>query len=861
MNENFFHQNTSVTPAAFGPQQFKALLTSPPATPDRPADFGQVCRDLNQSALDHLVEVLEVLLDLEIKVAGDEIRMINPLRADDNFGSFSINSSTGAFADFAEPGDPKAKGSDVVALVAYVKGCTQGEAARHLSGFMNGLDKAKTGKAQAGQDKTKANAGTLGFGATPEPTGRLSTSPCSAVSPAIPGERIPPCHHKLAGSGAPTATYIYKDLAGAPVFAVHRYDNGAGKEYRPYSLTRSLDTKVLNWQVGLPKATRPLYNLDKLAAKPKAIVVFCEGEKAADAAAILFPEMVATTTMGGAMSAAKTDFSPLAGRNLIIAPDNDPPGRAYKDEVVQLASKAGAARIKLFQYPKDLFGQELAGVRQEVRPGYDLADVLADGWTKALLTPHAKALFADQAATVEPAIATAPQGSLPPMHQVGGKEPLVAIAQRLVDTTFGGRLLHDGSGFRTYRNGYWPALNLTVDVEKPAMDFLGITATPAKVSELVSTLAIKHACLSEDFERPKALICLCNGTLDPVTGTMQDHSPDHCLPNRLDISWDPEAQCVLWLQTLDQIFAPDTDKAAKIQLLQEWFGYCLIADTSMHKFVWMVGGGGNGKSLVLAVFQDLLGRQNVSHAQIERLQDKFVRAELHNKLANISSEMSASATIADGYLKQIVSGDTIEAERKFQASFSFKPVVRLIGATNELPRLLDHSDGFFRRAIILNFNRRFSEAEQDRSLETRVKQELPGILAWAVQGLRTLRSRGSFSIPPSSVQVLAEYRTDSNPVQQFADEVLERTANRDEWVSAATLHEAYTDWATRSRFGSMSTATFRRRLEALQFENVKTNAGRFWKVRVRNTTSFVSMFGDRTPVIELPAPVVHQYHL
>jgi phage/plasmid-associated DNA primase len=111
------------------------------------------------------------------------------------------------------------------------------------------------------------------------------------------------------------------------------------------------------------------------------------------------------------------------------------------------------------------------------------------------------------------------------------------------------------------------------------------------------------------------------------------------------------------------------------------------------------------------------------------------------------------------------------------------------------------------------------------------------------------------------VQVLAEYRTDSNPVQQFADEVLERTANRDEWVSAATLHEAYTDWATRSRFGSMSTATFRRRLEALQFENVKTNAGRFWKVRVRNTTSFVSMFGDRTPVIELPAPVVHQYHL
>ncbi len=143
----------------------------------------------------------------------------------------------------------------------------------------------------------------------------------------------------------------------------------------------------------------------------------------------------------------------------------------------------------------------------------------------------------------------------------------------------------------------------------------------------------------------------------------------------------------------------------------------------------MVGAGGNGKSVLLTTLTHLVGRSNVSNAHVERLGDKFVRAELEGKLINISAEMSANATISDGYLKSIVAGDEIEAERKFKPSFSFRPYVRLIGATNHLPRLRDLSEGFFRRAIILGFNRQFSEAEQDHSLEAKLDAELPGILA------------------------------------------------------------------------------------------------------------------------------------
>ena len=64
--------------------------------------------------------------------------------------------------------------------------------------------------------------------------------------------------------------------------------------------------------------------------------------------------------------------------------------------------------------------------------------------------------------------------------------------------------------------------------------------------------------------------------------------------------------------------------------------------------------------------------------------DRYLcKRELEGKLVNISSEMSAEATVADGYFKAIVSGDIVEAERKYKPSYSFRPFVRLIGATNQ----------------------------------------------------------------------------------------------------------------------------------------------------------------------------------
>ena len=76
---------------------------------------------------------------------------------------------------------------------------------------------------------------------------------------------------------------------------------------------------------------KPLYRLHGLAGQPDAVVVVTEGEYKADKLAALG---LLVTTSGAADSAGKTDWQPLAGRDVLIWPDNDDAGQRYADAVV-----------------------------------------------------------------------------------------------------------------------------------------------------------------------------------------------------------------------------------------------------------------------------------------------------------------------------------------------------------------------------------------------------------------------------------------------------------------------------------------------------------------------------------------------
>ena len=147
--------------------------------------------------------------------------------------------------------------------------------------------------------------------------------------------------------GEPTRVWRYLDEGGELLFAVCRFDTlDGGKEVLPYCCGAG------GWRWMAPPAPRPLFGLDRLAARSDAPVLFTEGEKAADAAAELFPRHACLTWQGGTNATGRADWTPLAGRSVAVWPDDDAPGRKAAEAVAAAARTAGAASVAVVEVPR-----------------------------------------------------------------------------------------------------------------------------------------------------------------------------------------------------------------------------------------------------------------------------------------------------------------------------------------------------------------------------------------------------------------------------------------------------------------------------------------------------------------------------
>jgi len=148
-----------------------------------------------------------------------------------------------------------------------------------------------------------------------------------------------------------TGEWTYRDAKGEVAFMVYRFDDADGKTYLPASPVDG------GWTISLPPDPRPLYRLPELLASSGTVIVV-EGEKVADAAVAL--GLNATTSQGGADASSKSDWSPLAGRDVVVFPDNDPPnkktgvrpGIRYAKAVAKtLAALTPPANVKIVEIP------------------------------------------------------------------------------------------------------------------------------------------------------------------------------------------------------------------------------------------------------------------------------------------------------------------------------------------------------------------------------------------------------------------------------------------------------------------------------------------------------------------------------
>jgi uncharacterized protein (DUF927 family) len=309
------------------------------------------------------------------KREGHEYKARNPTRNDNRPDSFSINTNNGKWSDFAT-GD---KGGDLVSLVAYLDGCKQGEAADTLGHFLGlpGARLATNEPGQPGQPGQPALARVSVVPAANTTTGTAGTKDAEHMAPVPDDAPTPPDSHPT--RGRPSNVWTYRNEAERVLMGIYRFNKPDGdKDVIPLTLWRIAGADRWLWKA-FPEP-RPLYGLNRLAARPGAPVLICEGEKAADAAGELLPDFVAVTSPNGSKAARKAAWSPLAGRRALIWPDADESGAAYAAAVERLARNAGAVGVGRL----DLAA--LADLRGEALPeGWDAADALAEGMDRAAL--------------------------------------------------------------------------------------------------------------------------------------------------------------------------------------------------------------------------------------------------------------------------------------------------------------------------------------------------------------------------------------------------------------------------------------------------------------------------------------------
>jgi putative DNA primase/helicase len=184
----------------------------------------------------------------------------------------------------------------------------------------------------------------------------------------IPAD-APPRPASFKGKGEPSAVWTYRNADGTPLGFVARFDAGGGKEVLPLTLWR--EKGQLRWRWKAAPEPRPLYGLERLAARPLSAVLLVEGEKAADAGQDLFPEMAVVTWSGGSKASGKADWSPLVGRAVIIWPDHDKAGADAAAAVARHVSAVGAAQVGTVRLPA-YFPE-----------GWDLADPMPSGFDRA----------------------------------------------------------------------------------------------------------------------------------------------------------------------------------------------------------------------------------------------------------------------------------------------------------------------------------------------------------------------------------------------------------------------------------------------------------------------------------------------
>ncbi len=313
------------------------------------------------------------------------------------------------------------------------------------------------------------------------------------------------------------------------------------------------------------------------------------------------------------------------------------------------------------------------------------------------------------------------------------------------------------------------------------------------------------AITANDLDNNPWLFNVNNGTIDLLTGQLLPHNKEHYNTRICPVDYDPKAGCPVWLRFLEQVL-PDEETRDFMQLA---FGYTLTGRTIEQCLFFLYGEGSNGKSTLATVLWWLMAPYGKkTRADTFMSQDRTQSSAPSPEIAELAgarlvevSEIQEGHRLNEALIKDVTGGDPISARFLHCNPFTFLPAFKVWMYGNHKPAIRGKDDGIWRRVRIIPFLQQFKGTPdkpvpgylpKDTALPDKLQAELPGILAWAVQGCLRWQKEG-LPIPPSVADATDAYRAEMDLLKDFIED--QCIVGRQLIVTKKALWEAYEKWA------------------------------------------------------------------
>jgi len=360
------------------------------------------------------------------------------------------------------------------------------------------------------------------------------------------------------------------------------------------------------------------------------------------------------------------------------------------------------------------------------------------------------------------------------------------------------------------------------DKRKLLMKHANSSQAQQRIKGFLELLKNRRTASPDDFDRDPMLFNCANGILDLKTGTLRGHDPADLITKLSPVAFDPNAKAPTWNRTVSRALPGYTLR----KFVQRALGHSLTGDNSEQALFVAHGVGANSKTTLLEAAMDCMGDYAKISAE-DVLVDKAGGhptdvADLAGSRLVVASEVKEGAKLDEPKIKRMTGDRTLKARRMREDFWEFPKTFKIFMPVNHRPTIEGTDHGIWRRIKLIPFSVTIPKAEQDPRLPEKLRNELPGILAWLVRGCLRWQREG-LGEPAEVTAATTAYKDDMDTLAAFLSDrcFIEPGASE----GATDLFDAYKDWCADANETAGTQKVFGGKLGERGFEKTRTKAG------------------------------------